>query len=1021
MYRVLCDGIPIFDPRDEELVLINPVIKPELNSSGSFEFKIPPAHPQKDVPVRMLSTVQVFQDDVERFNGRIIEDSTDFYNRRMCYCEGQLAYLNDSIQRPAEYHNMTVRGYLETLISIHNAQMQEIKVAVTFNAACAGESERYDYLSLYYVKDGASFIALNKVRADTLAGKTFVLPSEEIYVYWHTDSSVNNYYGFSVDKIELVETGSPIYGTAASLPNYTATTVTSAGAITSEHSPYANSSNLLFHYKQNVPANYQSRKMFTVGMVTVTDSNDSLYRYTNYENTLTAIKEDLIDDLGGYIRVRNENGVHYIDYLAEPSDNTNTQSIDFGENLLDISRGFNLRDICTAIIPLGASLEERTIAALDERVNIKSVNNGVDYVVNTEAVAKYGLILKTVKWDDVTTPEMLLSKAKKYLTDYQFDNMTIEAKAVDLHLTDAEMEMFKIGDSIHVYSPLHGIDRYFPLTGMKIYLTKPSDNEIVLNGSEKSKLTTKSSQQNSDVIKIAESVPVPSQIVKQAIDQATALITAATHGHVVTTANEQLIMDTDDVDTAKKVWRWNLNGLGYSNTGYNGTYATAITMDGQIVGERLVGGSVSAEKLSSTYRETVEREIASAEANARSDAEDYTDGELKKYYTKSEVETSIQNTRDAVLLSAKETAEQYVDGKLKNYSTSAQIKVTTDAITSEVNKKLNSADFGTKVQQSATSVQIAWNNISKYVEFSGGALKIYDTAVEASHKMVAQYNSTGAHYYRDGVYLGKIGTNSFKDKPTYRGLVFDLEYNTGYMSWSRKTSANASAYTTMFTYYADDTISTKGFHFGDYVYFGGYFRINDDAGFYSYSGNSIKLWAEGGVSLGDKSSSCCQFTGSGFSIWNNKSIDFWSTLNLHGWGYTNDSDARMKRNIEETAVNGLDVINGVDLKSFDWVTSGEHETIGIIAQQIQEKAPELVELCDDGHLQLKADKLVYYCIKAIQELCEHLDMGYTVPVWSDPFTLLEKKTFCAKLESGRESKEQPLPDVPITLPDNLRR
>ena len=62
MYRVLCDDIPIFDPRDEELVLINPVIKPELNSSGSFEFKIPPAHPQKDVPVRMLSTVQVFQD-----------------------------------------------------------------------------------------------------------------------------------------------------------------------------------------------------------------------------------------------------------------------------------------------------------------------------------------------------------------------------------------------------------------------------------------------------------------------------------------------------------------------------------------------------------------------------------------------------------------------------------------------------------------------------------------------------------------------------------------------------------------------------------------------------------------------------------------------------------------------------------------------------------------------------------------------------------------------------------------------
>lgn len=1018
MYRVLCDDIPIFDPRDEELVLINPVVKPELNASGSFEFKIPPAHPQYGVPVRMLSTVQVFQDDVELFNGRIVEDSTDFYNRRTCYCEGQLAYLNDSIQRPAEYHDMTVRGYLETLISIHNEQMKEVKVAVKFNEECAGESERYDNLSLYYVQDGVTYVVLNKVRANTVAGQTYVLPSPEVYVYWHTDNSVNSFYGFSVDSIRLTDAGSPMYGTAATLPNYTATTVSDPTAITSEHNPYANKSNLLFKYTVNVPANYQSRKMFKVGMVTVVDNNDSLYRYTNYENTLTAIKEDLIENLGGYIRVRNENGVHYIDYLAEPSDNVNTQQIDFGENLLDISRGFNLRDICTAIIPLGASLEERTIAALDERVNIKSVNNGLDYIVNTEAVAKYGLILKTVKWDDVTTPEMLLSKAKKYLTDYQFDNMTIEAKAVDLHLTDAEMEMFKIGDSIHVRSPLHGIDRNFPLTGMKINLTKPSENEIILNGTQKSTLTSKSSTQSSDVVRISDHIPVPSQIVKQAIDQATALITAATHGHVVTTANEQLVMDTDDVETAQKVWRWNLNGLGYSSTGYNGTYGLAITMDGQIVGERLVAGSVSAEKLSITYRETVEREIADAEANARSDAETYTDGELKKYYTKSEVETSIQNTRDAVLLSAKETAEQYVDGKLKSYSTSAQIKVTTDAITSEVKKKLNTSDFSTKVQQSASSVQIAWNNISKYVEFSGGALKIFDTAVEASHKMVAQYNSNGSHFYRDGVYLGKIGTNSFQNKPTCRGLVFDLEYTTGYMAWSRKTSSTASVYTTMFTYYSDDTISQKGFHFGDYVYFGGYFRINDGAGFYSYSGNSIKLWAEGGVSLGDKSTSCCQFTGSEFKIWNKKSIDFYSTLNLHGWGYTNDSDARMKKNIEETAVNGLDIINGIDLKSFDWVTSGEHETIGIIAQQIQEKAPELVEQCADGHLQLKADKLVYYCIKAVQELCEHLHMGYDVPVWSDPFTLLDKKTFCAKLESGKETKETPLPDEPIVIPNN---
>ena len=69
--------------------------------------------------------------------------------------------------------------------------------------------------------------------------------------------------------------------------------------------------------------------------------------------------------------------------------------------------------------------------------------------------------------------------------------------------------------------------------------------------------------------------------------------------------------------------------------------------------------------------------------------------------------STIQNTKDSILLSAKETAEQYVDGKLKNYSTSAQIKVKTDSIESEVKKKLNSSELSTKIQQNSYAVKIA--------------------------------------------------------------------------------------------------------------------------------------------------------------------------------------------------------------------------------------------------------------------------------------------------------------------------
>ncbi|MBC1548297.1 hypothetical protein HCJ27_14450, partial [Listeria sp. FSL L7-1435] len=71
------------------------------------------------------------------------------------------------------------------------------------------------------------------------------------------------------------------------------------------------------------------------------------------------------------------------------------------------------------------------------------------------------------------------------------------------------------------------------------------------------------------------------------IKSATELITGQSGGHVIfrpkDKPSEILIMDTDDVNTAKKVWRWNLGGLGYSSTGVNGSFGTAITQDGAIV------------------------------------------------------------------------------------------------------------------------------------------------------------------------------------------------------------------------------------------------------------------------------------------------------------------------------------------------------------------------------------------------------------------------------------------------------
>lgn len=667
MYRVYCNDSPLYDLRDEDLVLISPIVKIGENTAGSFEFSILPKHPHYEEVNELTSVITAYDGDEEIFCGRVVEITKDLYNRKKVICEGELAYFNDSIQRPAKYQGLTVRGYLETLVNIHNQQVK----------------------------------------------------------------------------------------------------------------------------------NQGIDKTFKVGAVTVQDKNDYVYKYTNWESTLEVIKTDLLNTYGGYLRIRKENGVRYIDYLADYP-NTNTQVIEFGSNLLDFTHDMVASDIVTAVIPLGARLEDVTeVEGLDAYLTIKDVNGGVDYVYSQEAVKSYGWIFKTVKWDDVHVADNLLRKGKEYLSDIQFAQITLTVSAVDLHMLRVDMERIKVLDEIRVTSSPNGLDRFFPVSEMTIYLDKPSNNKLTLGTSySKNSLSTKTESNMTSIKDKIDSLPNKSEILEEARENASQLIHSATNGHVVTTADEQLIMDTADKKTARKLWRWNLNGLGYSKTGYNGTYDTAITMDGQIVGERLVGGSVTADKLSVSYKSSVEKQIS----DAIDDSNDYTDDKLKSYWTRVEVETAIKNTKDAVLISAKETATSYTDDKLKSYSTSTQIKVKTDSIESEVKKKLNSSELSTKIQQNASAVKIAWNNISKYVQFESGELRIYDSAVSSSQKLVSKFNYNGCHFYRNDYYVGKIGTNELQSDSSKKGLNFDLESNGAYMTWASKNSSSANVYTMKWTY-----------------------------------------------------------------------------------------------------------------------------------------------------------------------------------------------------------------------------
>ena len=136
MYKITCDGITLCDPRVEELALINPVIELEENNAGSFTFEMPKNHPYIDTIKRRISVIEVYDNDSLLFSGSCTECNKDFYNTARFYCEGELSWLNDSVQRPARYQNISVRGYLEAIIN---------------NGASCNRRKRYSSLTREFV------------------------------------------------------------------------------------------------------------------------------------------------------------------------------------------------------------------------------------------------------------------------------------------------------------------------------------------------------------------------------------------------------------------------------------------------------------------------------------------------------------------------------------------------------------------------------------------------------------------------------------------------------------------------------------------------------------------------------------------------------------------------------------------------------------------------------------------------------------------------------------------------------
>ena len=251
--------------------------------------------------------------------------------------------------------------------------------------------------------------------------------------------------------------------------------------------PYTFSGNakaLFQQYINNHNARVDDTKRFTVGTI----DNDfasigvACENY-NYPSTWDELSAQIIDGIGGYVQTYGVNGVRYID-LRVDSGSLNTQTIEFGKNLLDISEYITAENIFTVLIPLGGTIqpeegEEVTEDAPSEKLTIVDVNDGKDYIENATAISLFGRIEKTQDWSEVEDADELLALGNELLSQNIEMAMTLTVKAIDLHLLEVDTQRLRLGDFVRVISLPHGLDKSFQCTKISYNLTDPDQNEYV--------------------------------------------------------------------------------------------------------------------------------------------------------------------------------------------------------------------------------------------------------------------------------------------------------------------------------------------------------------------------------------------------------------------------------------------------------------------------------------------------------------------------------------------------------------
>ena len=505
-------------------------------------------------------------------------------------------------------------------------------------------------------------------------------------------------------------------------------------------------------------------------------------------------------------------------YRTECKINSLTKTIDIYEQIgSDRGRyfieGLNLKkltvtsdtyDFYTRLIPLGK-----------DGIGIEWL--GKPYLENYQYSSK----IKTYVWSDerYTNTTSLIEDGIAKLDEMSKPYVAYAADVIDLARQSEKYSSvfdYDIGDTVWMISRKTRTKEKQRIVKLTEYPETPQNNTVELSNATKTFAEVQ--QEATDQAK-SEAIKIANSSAKKVLEDSYYTKTEVeTH---ITASKEEIELGVSKTYETKTIVDQKIKSANDLTDEKLTEYSTTEQMQAAI--------NLKAEEIDLSVSKTYETKTTVTEKIKS--ANDLTDEKLTEYSTTEQMQAAINLKAEEIDLSVSKTyetkttvtekiksANDLTDEKLTEYSTTeemnAAIKVQADSITTEVKKKVNSSEFGTKITQNAYNVRVAWNGNSKYIQLEAGQLAIYNGEVSTSQKRAA-FDEQGNHFYRDGYYVGKIGTNQWSGNNAHKGLVFDLDYQGKYMAFAQMKSQGAGSYTTMLCFSRANSIYDQyGIHLG---------------------------------------------------------------------------------------------------------------------------------------------------------------------------------------------------------------